>query len=646
MIATVTHPGFLAAARQLSLLLMGGALLLSLSACTTPGEAPGKPADTKTPAESAAALTSQGQHAAAAQAWLALAATASPEQQDDYLLQASKSLLLDGQIDAAAETLGQIRQHNALPVRLHSARLQLAMNRPAAALEQLALLRDEPMETAQLRQLLAVQSAAYARLGNHYEAARQYVVLDSLLTDPLEQDANQSALWTELNMLNEVALSSLYATSTPGPLRAWLELAVMNKRGRSSQEQLEQWRNRHPGHPAARRFIDTLRDINTIISPRAKQIALLLPMQGDYADAASAVRDGFLAAYYADKPAEQATRLRLYAADDENVALVYQQAVKDGAELVVGPLSKTSVSRLVEEVTLSVPTLALNNTQGQQANTALYQFALLPEDEARQVAERIWLDGYSQGVMIYPQTTLGERLLAAFNEHWQQLGGQLTEIQAYPLAAPDYAKSIRDLLNVDDSKKRYQTLRRVLGRSVEFNARRRQDVEFAFIAGFPEQVRQIRPQLKFYDAGDLPVYATSHVYSGHIDTSLDRDMNGITFGDMPWTLNGRHTSPLHSAISELWPARSEKYARLYAFGLDAYRVIPHLQRLQQYPFERFSGQTGSLRMDEQQRLRRQLMWAKFENGKPQLIEQSATRLQQRPTSPALPGAIPPGPPPG
>ena len=592
------------------------------------------------------ALTDQGQHAAAAQAWLALAATASPEQQDDYLLQASKSLLLDGQIDAATDTLRQIRQYNALPVRLHSARLQLAMNRPAAALEELALLRDQPMETAQLRQLLAVQSAAYARLGNHYEAARQYVVLDSLLTDPLEQDANQSALWAELNMLNEVALSSFYATSTPGPLRAWLELAVMNKRGRSSHEQLEQWRNRHPGHPAARRFIDTLRDINTITSPRPKQIALLLPIQGDYADAASAVRDGFLAAYYADKAAEQATRLRLYATDDENVALVYQQAVKDGAELVVGPLSKNSVNRLVEKATLSVPTLALNNTQEQQANTALYQYALLPEDEARQVAERIWLDGYSQGVMIYPETSWGERLLTAFNEHWQQLGGQLDEVQAYPLAAPDYAKSIRDLLNVDDSQKRYQTLRRVLGRSVEFNARRRQDMEFTFIAGFPEQARQIRPQLKFYDAGNLPVYATSHVYSGHIDTNLDRDMNGITFGDMPWTLNGRHTSPLHSAISELWPARSEKYARLFAFGLDAYRVIPHLQRLQQYPFERFSGQTGSLRMDEQQRLRRQLMWAKFENGKPRLIEPSAIRLQQSPSGPALPGAIPPAPSPG
>ena len=116
----------------------------------------------------------------------------------------------------------------------------------------------------------------------------------------------------------------------------------------------------------------------------------------------------------------------------------------------------------------------------------------------------------------------------------------------------------------------------------------------------------------------------------------------------PWTLTGSRREPLHSAISELWPARSEKYARLYAFGLDAYRIIPHLQRLQQYPFERFNGQTGSLRMDEQQRLRRQLSWAKFRYGKPRLVEQTLPRPEQTTPipadEPALPAAIPLTPP--
>jgi outer membrane PBP1 activator LpoA protein len=229
MFATVAHPGFQTAARRLSPLLLGGVLLFSLSACTTPGEVLDKVTEARTPSQAAEAFSRQGQHAAAAQAWLALATSAGLKLRDGYLLRASESLLLDGQLEAAASTLLKIHQREALPVRLFSARLQLAMNRPSAVLEQLAPLQNQPLETAQLRQLLTLQSAAYARLGNHFEAARQFILLDSLLTEPFEQDANHAALWAELNMLSEVALSSLYAASAPGPLRAWLELAVINK---------------------------------------------------------------------------------------------------------------------------------------------------------------------------------------------------------------------------------------------------------------------------------------------------------------------------------------------------------------------------------------------------------------------------------
>ncbi|WP_126453492.1 penicillin-binding protein activator [Sulfuriflexus mobilis] len=624
MIATVSHPGFLAAARRhLPATVLAALLCVGLSACTLPDGVPDISFPGQEPApQSAEALSRQGRHADAAQAWLALAATAPAEQRDGLLLRASESLLDDGQTEAAANVLVQVQQRDSLPARLLGARLQLAMHRPAAVLEQLEPLRQQPLDRAQQRQFLGMLAEAYARIGNHFESAHHYDLLDSLLDDPMQQDANRAALWSELNRLTEASLRSLYAASAPGTLRAWLELAVINKRGQGDASQLEEWRSRHPQHPAAQRFINTLRNISAATTPQPKQLALLLPLSGQYADVARAVRDGFLAAYYADKPGADNIRLRIYNTNEDNIEAVYQQAVAEGAEFIVGPLSKAAVSKLAAQPSLTVPTLTLNNTQSEQYKEGLYQFALLPEDEARQVAERIWLDGHSQGVMLYPNTDWGERLLTAFNTHWQQLGGKLVEVQAYPLAKVDYAKSIRDLFNVDNSRDRYQNLKRVLKQKIEFETRRRQDVDFVFLAGFSEQARQIRPQLKFYHAGDLPVYSTSHVYSGYIDTEKDRDMNGITFGDMPWTLSGARTEPLHTTINALWPAESEKYARLYAFGLDAYRLLPHLRRLQQYPFERYSGQTGSLRMDEQQRLRRQLSWATFRYGKPRLLEQA------------------------
>ena len=75
----------------------------------------------------------------------------------------------------------------------------------------------------------------------------------------------------------------------------------------------------------------------------------------------------------------------------------------DGAQFVVGPLSKPAVSKLMTEGAITVPTLTLNfayQTDPLPAN--LYQISLSPEDEARQVAERAWLDGHNQAISVVP----------------------------------------------------------------------------------------------------------------------------------------------------------------------------------------------------------------------------------------------------
>ncbi len=66
-----------------------------------------------------------------------------------------------------------------------------------------------------------------------------------------------------------------------------------------------------------------------------------------------------------------------------------------------------------------------------------------------------------------------------------------------------------------------------------------------FMLATPRQARLINPQLSFYRASRLPVYATSQVYTGYPDSSLDTDLNNVAFCDMPWILdsNGAHAVP-------------------------------------------------------------------------------------------------------
>jgi len=557
-------------------------------------------------------------------------------ERDNYLLRAAEAALKEGDPQAAEQYLNFVRQQDSEGWLLNMADLQMALQHPVRALDILVTIPLTSLDSAQRSHGLALQAQAYDRLGHYLEAARNYEQLDSLFEDAIERDANQVALWSALSSLAITTLTKTHETTQAGTFKGWLELAILSKQARrvGGTVQLETWQQRHPLHPAVPRFISTLRDIETSTTQRPAQIALLLPLTGKIAQPARAVRDGFLAAYYREQSNSHTSSVRVYDVDSTSVSEVYQQAISDGADFVVGPLAKDSVKNLGAQVELKVPVLALNTVENNPFNhTRLYRFALRPEEEAQQVAERIWRDGHNKGVVLFPESSWGERISTAFRQHWEYLGGRLVEMQSYSLTQPDYAKPVRQAMNIDDSKQRYQKLKRLLGGKLEYEDRRRQDVDFVFIAAFPEQARQLRPQLKFYKASRLPVYATSHVYSGKTDRQRDRDMNGIIFADMPWNLNNSDTS-LYKNIAGLWQNRNDKLTRFFAFGVDAYNIIPHLQRLQRYSFERFQGHTGNLSMDSELGLQRQLSWARFRSGRPYYIEQSAESARFKAQQPA------------
>jgi len=593
-----------------------------LTACQTIGDstAPitdGQAVTVNSEQQTAELLESQANYRGAADKWLSLANNSVNTQRDEYLLRAVSALLQIQDTQQAEQLLNFVSQTTTPAWIINTANLQILLNKPIDALNLLISLPTETLNRNLQKQNLNLQAKAYSRLGNHLEAAQQRIKLDALLDDALSQDSNHAALWSDLNKLSIAALSRIHSVTSPGNYRDWLELAILNKQAKQigGTVQLDEWKRRHPLHPAVSRFLDTLRNIELSTTPAPAQVALLLPLSGRIAEPARAVRDGFLAAYYRN---QNNTSVRLYDADASNITTVYEQAVRDGADFIVGPLSKDAVKQLSNKTNFTVPTLVLNaNEENAERHSRLYQFALLPEDEARQVAERIWLEGHSKGIIIYPESNWGERVGKAFQQRWQHLGGELVDIQSYSLKSRDYAKPIREVLHVNKSKKRFRQLRNVIGGKLEFETRRRQDIDFIFLASFSEQARQIRPQLKFYDASKIPVYATSHVYTGMLDPQRDRDMNGIIFSDMPWTIENAEPK-LKANLSSLWQSRTKKLTRFYAFGFDAYSVIPHLQRLQQYPFERYKGLTGSLRIDENLRIVRQLSWAKFRLGKPRL----------------------------
>ncbi|OYV78265.1 MAG: hypothetical protein B7Z66_01615 [Chromatiales bacterium 21-64-14] len=587
------------------------------------------------PAARAESLEAAGRYLDAAQAYQTLAEHAAPPTREDYLLRAAHAYVMGGQIDAAQALLIRIQIPPGAPLltvqrQLLTGEIYLAKRNPLKALTATTISPPERLPDSLQRRLRRLRATAFLLAGNPLESVRERVALEPLLKTPEAVQENQQQIWSALGQLTSAALEQLRTAPPPDPVSGWLELATLARAAQGNPAQFQHavhtWEQRYPDHPAIRVLIPELLRYYAAARLHPHSVALLLPLRGPFAEAASAVLDGFLAAYY--QPTSQQTspppRIRIYDTGDlpADAVQAYLQAVRDGADFIVGPLRKEAVTAVAQQPSLAVPTLALNYLEpGQPAPKGFYQFGLSPEQEARQVAERAWLDGHSRVLVLAPEGSWGDRVARAFEQRWQTLGGITLGEQRYNPTHTDFATPIRRLLNLDESRARYRALRSLLQRKLEFEPRRRKDVDFIFMAAFPRDARLLRPQLKFHHASDLPVYATSHIYSGTPDADADRDLDGTRFCDMPWTLAETPAQQdIRQELTTLWPDQSARLPRLNALGIDAYRIIPQLDAMRSNPFARFEGATGSLALDPDGRVHRDLLWARFQDGLPVLLD--------------------------
>lgn len=482
----------------------------------------------------------------------------------------------------------------------------------------------------QQRRILERRAEIESLLGGYQQSLTARLELGRLLADTDSQQYNNEGIWHDLMSLPLEELAEL-RSSEQSELRGWAELAFISRNNAANlTEQLrsvQQWQRQWPSHPANRNMPSDLQLLKALIAQQPKQIALLLPRQGRLATAASAIRDGFLAAYYNLSQDEQRPIIRQYDTSEADINLLLDQAVGEGAEMIIGPLAKENVDRLAAREQLPVPVLALNQqddnlsenklpvTGGTAASTGrlftpgLYQFALAPEDEAKQIARLAHLMGHKRAMVIAPDIDWAERSVATFTEHWQALGGEVILDSRY-IGVGDFSDVIKSALRITDSEERHKQLRSMLYTNMEFEPRRRKDIDVIFLIATPKDARQIKPTLAFYYAGDIPVIASSQIYTGEADAKGDRDLNGIRFSTLPWLFDNSPEAEDIRAHTD-GPAA---YNRLHALGVDAFHLYPRLPQLKRLPQTRLKGATGTLGMSSDGKINRQPAWAEFRDG--------------------------------
>ena len=322
-------------------------------------------------------------------------------------------------------------------------------------------------------------------------------------------------------------------------------------------------------------------------------IALILPTTSPtLGRLAEAVRLGFVAgAQAAGKEAPPLTFTPIES-EDEGLIDACHQAQRSGAVLVVAGLTRDGATLLARSDCPRQPVLALNEPQGfaprpgqesvpGELPANLFHFSLSLEQEARQVALLAVADGWHSAIVIASPAPLARRVQEAFEREWIRAAGELRRLSFG--GNPEDAPLIRERMS---------------------NMRG----DMVFLALDQPEARAVRP----YISGMLAVYATSMSIDPRAETTVNLELQGVRYVDMPWFVQ-----PDHAAVM-VYPAPkgilSVEQERLYALGIDAFRLSVLILRAEPSP-PVLDGVTGRITLAPGHAFVRALTPAEVDGGR-------------------------------
>lgn len=397
--------------------------------------------------------------------------------------------------------------------------------------------------------------------------------------------------WEQYQQTSSAQLSRESAGTNDPTKQGWIQLALISKRDSRNTPQLINdlmaWRAQYPNHPGNSLLPDNTTLTQLLSQPKPKQIAILLPQSGAYSSAGQTVRAGLMNSYYQSGGKQN---IKFYdTTASTNISALYQQAIQDGADAVIGPLIKSDVETLASTGNFSAQTLALNYTTSLFGSLPanFYEFGLLPEDDVAQMAQRAKREGGSHAIVIAPQSAYGERMMSAFKNQWSANGGSIQDTYTYNTNA-DFNADIAALLKVNPETDK--KLSQSGADRTTLSKQRRQDFDVIILFGNSREAHIIVPLLRYYYADNIPIFATSSIESG--DATADMDLNGVTICDIPY-------------------AGTDK---MYAVGADAYTISQNLPRMQALPRFPLYGDTGALYLNSDHQIHRHIPCTRIQNG--------------------------------
>ncbi|MEA3405651.1 MAG: penicillin-binding protein activator [Pseudomonadota bacterium] len=416
----------------------------------------------------------------------------------------------------------------------------------------------------------------------------QYIELSEQLwqlADADNQLAIEYMIWHTLSghFNNETAINQLAASRHPS-LESWAHLlAALNQPGLFKLQALEDLQHFDEDALYQSHLLSALQHrLKTQQSIR--QIAVLLPFKGKYQYVSSQIRNGLLKAYMVSN---QSIKLKFY--DSSNVEEVleqYQLAKQQGADLVIGPLTKAAIDQLSGQNITDI--LALNSSD----ETSFKSFNFRSQSEAIQITKQLQNNNLTRIGILSSENKRDMSTAQTLMSQWLSNEENQALLRPYSLEKLNLRKELGGLINEEQSQTRYNNLRWLLGAKLEFFPRTRKDLQAIVLIGNEKQVAVFHPQFEFFQL-DLPVYATSNLTPNDLQNiEPHKDLSNVIFPTIPAVFN-------HNALN----------SELEAFGWDSFILASQLSNLAPN-LCLTQGQSGILYLDGQE-VDKKLIWAQY-----------------------------------
>ncbi|MCV2883524.1 penicillin-binding protein activator [Aestuariibacter sp. AA17] len=461
------------------------------------------------------------------------------------------------------------------------------------------------------------------------------------------------------NALLQLSLADLEEASLRARnLRSYLQLAIIVRQYALNpvhlQAAINDWQNRHLQHPLATNPPPVLAKLLETPTVDTSRISILLPLTGRLSQQGQAIKEGIMAAYFQDASSNVnvATLPVLTFVDTNTYDEENSSELIANSSVIIGPLLKENIRRVLPSLTSEVTLLALNRIDTEipsrsnitfNENNALdttethpnvaqplstnsqYYFALAPEDEAVQLAKKVKKTGAKFPVVVAHDSATARRMADTFISSWKhfETKDQSTPLVTYFNDNDQLREGITSILDVAQSKARIKQIENLVRKELHSVPRNRRDIDAIIVFADPKQTELLNPiiesSLSPFNRKVVPVFASSRSYSQQLNQNSLRDLKNLTFTDMPWMLPSHRWSDLQQEAQALWPQRNDTLQRLFALGYDAYTISPYLHHLRLTPNQSIQGLTGELKINPQGVIYRTLPYAQINNNEVQRI---------------------------